>query len=170
MIKRLDGSRCHLVLGREVGLFPGHIVLNGTQLPLSNGAQPPIFGPCLLWPNGCPSQLLLSTCLLVFYCNYVIILHPFGDITVLQRSKMPFTFRSPFGIEIAFKITATYTPSDAYVMPPGNQRFWVLGEVWLQASWKVEDRESSAALCICGECVVPSYYTANTVLPSLLIL
>jgi len=22
----------------------------------------PIFGPCLLWPNGCPSQLLLSTC------------------------------------------------------------------------------------------------------------
>jgi len=23
---------------------------------------PPIFGPCLLWPNGRPSQLLLSTC------------------------------------------------------------------------------------------------------------
>ena len=23
---------------------------------------PPLFGPCLLWPNGCPSQLLLSTC------------------------------------------------------------------------------------------------------------
>jgi len=23
----------------------------GTQLPLK-GAQPPIFGPCLLWPNG----------------------------------------------------------------------------------------------------------------------
>jgi len=22
----------------------------------------PIFGPCLLWPNGRPSQLLLSTC------------------------------------------------------------------------------------------------------------
>ena len=28
------------------------------------GAQPPIFGPCLLWPNGCSSQLLLSTCIL----------------------------------------------------------------------------------------------------------
>jgi len=27
------------------------------------GAQPPpIFGPCLLWPNCRPSQLLLSTC------------------------------------------------------------------------------------------------------------
>jgi len=25
----------------------------GTQLPLPNkGAKPPIFGPCLLWPNG----------------------------------------------------------------------------------------------------------------------
>ena len=27
---------------------------------------PPVFGPCLLWPNGCPSQLLLSTC---WYCS-----------------------------------------------------------------------------------------------------
>jgi len=34
----------------------------GIQLPKE--AQPPFFGPCLLWPNGRPSQLLLSTCLL----------------------------------------------------------------------------------------------------------
>ena len=26
-------------------------------------ASPPLFGLCLLWSNGCPSQLLLSTCL-----------------------------------------------------------------------------------------------------------
>jgi len=39
-------------LGMEVGLGPGHIVLNGTQLPLKTGAAPPFFGPCLLWPNG----------------------------------------------------------------------------------------------------------------------
>jgi len=32
----------------------------GTQLPLQKGAQPPIFSPCLLWPNGRPSHLLLS--------------------------------------------------------------------------------------------------------------
>ena len=32
-------------LGVEVGLASGHIVLDGAQLP-------PIFGPCLLWPNG----------------------------------------------------------------------------------------------------------------------
>jgi len=41
-------------LGREVGLVPGHIVLDGTQLslPESGTAVPPLFGPCLLWPNG----------------------------------------------------------------------------------------------------------------------
>jgi len=48
----------------EVGLGPGHIVLGGDPAPLTKkGAQPPpIFGPCLLWPNGRPSQLLLSSC------------------------------------------------------------------------------------------------------------
>jgi len=39
--------------GMEVGLGPGHIVLDGNPAPPpSKGAQPPIFGPCLLWPNG----------------------------------------------------------------------------------------------------------------------
>jgi len=36
----------------------------GTQLPPRKGAQhPPYVGPCLLWPNGRPSQQLLSYCL-----------------------------------------------------------------------------------------------------------
>ena len=36
----------------EVGLGPGHIVLDGDLAPLPiKGAQPPIFGPFLLWPN-----------------------------------------------------------------------------------------------------------------------
>jgi len=42
-------------LGTEVGLGPGDIVLDGDQaLPPKKGdtAAPPIFGPCLLWPNG----------------------------------------------------------------------------------------------------------------------
>ena len=38
-------------LGKEVGLGPGHIVLDEDPAP-PKGAQPPIFGPCLLWPNG----------------------------------------------------------------------------------------------------------------------
>jgi len=40
-----------MALGVEVGLGSGDIVLDGTELP-QKGAQPPIFGPCLLWPNG----------------------------------------------------------------------------------------------------------------------
>jgi len=41
----------------EVGLGPGHIVLEGdpAQLP-KKGAQPPIFGPYRLWPNGWMDQ------------------------------------------------------------------------------------------------------------------
>jgi len=26
-------------------------------------SSPPLFGPCLLWPNNCPSQLLLRSCI-----------------------------------------------------------------------------------------------------------
>jgi len=37
-------------LGTEVGLGPSDIVLDGDPVPLK-GTQPPIFGPCLLWPD-----------------------------------------------------------------------------------------------------------------------
>jgi len=40
-------------LGREVGLNASDIVLDGDPAPLpQNGAEPPIFGLCLLWQNG----------------------------------------------------------------------------------------------------------------------
>jgi len=48
-------------LGTEVGLGPDYIVLDGDPAP-PKGAQPPIFGLYLLWPNGRPFQLMLSTC------------------------------------------------------------------------------------------------------------
>jgi len=38
-------------LDMEVGLRPGYIVLDGDPAP-PEGAQPSIFGPRLLWPNG----------------------------------------------------------------------------------------------------------------------
>jgi len=42
-----------VALGMEVGLGPVHIVLEGHTAPLlKKGAEPPIFGPSLLWPNG----------------------------------------------------------------------------------------------------------------------
>jgi len=50
-----------MALGTEVDLSLGHIVLDGNSAPLKGAQQPPppLFGQCLLWPNGRPSQLLL---------------------------------------------------------------------------------------------------------------
>ena len=43
-------------LGMAVGLNPGHTVLDGYPAPPKRGTAapplPPIFSPCLLWPNG----------------------------------------------------------------------------------------------------------------------
>jgi len=53
-------------LGMEVGLGPGDIVLNGeSSTKRGTAAPPPLIGPCLLWPNGRPSQQLLSSCLFI---------------------------------------------------------------------------------------------------------
>jgi len=55
-------GRIKMPLGTEVRLSPGHIVLDGDPaLPPPKGHSPPVSGLCLLWPNGRPSQLLLST-------------------------------------------------------------------------------------------------------------
>jgi len=50
-----------MALGMEVGLSPGDFVLDGdpARLPKKEPnpvAEPPIFGPCLLWPNGWMDQ------------------------------------------------------------------------------------------------------------------
>jgi len=48
-----------LVLGMEMGLSPDDFVLDGDPVPFpQKGAEPtsPIFGPFLLWPNGCMHQ------------------------------------------------------------------------------------------------------------------
>jgi len=43
-------------LGMQVGLDRGHTVLDGDPAPLPKEAQPPIFGPHLLWANGWMDQ------------------------------------------------------------------------------------------------------------------
>jgi len=48
-------------LGTEIDLGPGNIVLDGVPAAAKGALQPPLFGPCLLWPRR-PSQLLLSSC------------------------------------------------------------------------------------------------------------
>ena len=51
-------------LGTEVDLGPGHIVLDWDLSPphRKSHSNPPLFGPCLLWLNGRPSQLPLNNC------------------------------------------------------------------------------------------------------------
>ena len=50
-------GRTKMKLGMQVGLGPGHIVLDGDPAPLPKEAQPPtIFGRYLLRPNGCMDQ------------------------------------------------------------------------------------------------------------------
>jgi len=39
-------------LGMEVNLGPGDVVLDGGHIFPLKEAQPPVFGACLLWPNG----------------------------------------------------------------------------------------------------------------------
>ena len=50
-------------LGMQVHLGPGHIELDGDPAPppQKEAQQPLLFGPCLWWLNGRPSQLLLSS-------------------------------------------------------------------------------------------------------------
>jgi len=45
-------------LGMDVGLSPGDLVLDGNPVfpPQNGGGAPPIFGRCLLWPNGWMDQ------------------------------------------------------------------------------------------------------------------
>jgi len=41
----------------------GHCIRWESSSPRKGAQQPPLFGTCLLWPNGRPSQLLLSCCI-----------------------------------------------------------------------------------------------------------
>jgi len=40
----------------EVGLGLGDLVLDEDPAPSRKGSEPPVFGPCLLWPNGWVDQ------------------------------------------------------------------------------------------------------------------
>jgi len=47
----------NMPLGTKVGLDPSNIVLDWDPAPLPKmGAESPIFGPCLLWPNSSMDQ------------------------------------------------------------------------------------------------------------------
>jgi len=51
------------LLGTEVDLGSGHIVLDGVLSPAKGAQRPPPFGPCLLWPRSpisAAAELLLE--------------------------------------------------------------------------------------------------------------
>jgi len=51
-------------LGMEVGLGPGHVMLDGDPAPPppeKGTATPPLFIPGLLWPNGCCIRIPFGT-------------------------------------------------------------------------------------------------------------
>jgi len=53
-------------LGIEVDLSPGDFVLDGDPAPPQKGAETPIFGPRLLWPNSCVDQDAMALILRYF--------------------------------------------------------------------------------------------------------
>jgi len=69
-------------LGQQVGLGPGHIVLDGDPAPLSQrGTSPPLFGRCLLWPQS----PILATAELLFFLPAAT--DYFGAIIVLTLAR-----------------------------------------------------------------------------------
>jgi len=62
-------------LGKEVDLGPSDIVLEYPVPPPQKGDTVPflVFGACLLWPHGRPSQLLLSAEHLLYIKHFCVL-------------------------------------------------------------------------------------------------
>jgi len=54
----------NMPLGMEEGIGPGDIVIDGNPATFHGKGHrsSSLFVPCLLWPNGRPSQQLLNSC------------------------------------------------------------------------------------------------------------
>jgi len=85
-------------LGTEVNLGIGNIVLGGDSAPPKRRtAPPPIFGPCLLWPNGRPPSDTAELLWLVLSdrCLSVCL-----SVTLVCCSQTVGWIRMPFGTEV----------------------------------------------------------------------
>ena len=69
-------------LGTEVDLGPGHIILDGVPAPAKGAQQPPLFGPCLLWPRSPISAT--AELLYIFKFGHVMLVNEDGWIFPLK--------------------------------------------------------------------------------------
>jgi len=59
------------LLDTEVDLGPGHIVLDGVPALRKRGTASPIFSAHVYCGHGCPSQVLLSSCVTYFPAHFI---------------------------------------------------------------------------------------------------
>jgi len=84
-------GRIKMPRGMEVGLSPGYIGLDGEPVPpTKRHSSPPLFGPCLLWPNDHPCQLLLSSCFVLF----CVVVHFFWSVKFIVSVRFSFSIPS----------------------------------------------------------------------------
>jgi len=108
--KWLDGSWCHLV--RRYASAQAHYVRWGHS-SRQKDHSPPIFGPCLLWPNGRPSKLLvlLNTCTFADSKNVIresIAISICRKYWYLFCSVLPTIFQYPFFAQYCYYYCNTF--------------------------------------------------------------
>ena len=94
--KQLDGygSSFHWYGGRS---RPRPQLPPATPPPENGHSSPPLFGRCLLWPNGHPSQLLLSSCFTIaellnkLYRLITPAVYLFGERSTICNKRRPIT-------------------------------------------------------------------------------
>jgi len=137
-----------MAAGVEVDLGPGHIVLDGDPALLpKKGADPPIFCPCLLWPNGWMDQD--ATCMEVGLGPNDIVLH--GDAAPRQKRAQPSNFQPmsivakllyvciripPFGMEVSLSLGNIVLDGDPALLPlKGHSLFPNFWPMSIVAKW-----------------------------------
>ena len=124
-------------------------MLDGDPAPSKMGTAPPLFGPCLLWPNGRPSQLLLSTCVTQITGGPICIPYILGgeDLQIVERLFADFLTFKPYNFGIAQDIASlkrrpeTHTLRNICARYSGPRRSgcWDWDRCTFATSWKSQN-------------------------------
>ena len=125
-----------------------HCVTRGTCSPKRGAA--PLFGSCLLWPNGRPAQLLLSTC-------YILYLNSWGRFRVFNYCWIITCYRLQNDGHQSLKFLQVFCAScflqnaAFYTFPEFVTSYWCLDMVLLFLKWRL-----SAIFDLLYACLGPS--------------